>query len=83
MPSGSVTSAIASTGSNAPVEVVPEVAHTNSGTRPARRSSSIRVASASGSIASTPSVGTARTRALGMPATRASFSSEEWVSDVP
>jgi hypothetical protein len=83
MPSGSVTSAIASTGSNAPVEVVP-----GGGAHQQRHQAGAPVLGDQGGqrlgVHRQHAVGGHRPHpSLGMPATRASFSSDEWVSDVP
>ena len=57
----SQTSASASIGSTAPVRVVPAVATTATGTRPAARSARIASATASGGIRRSPSIGSERT----------------------
>ena len=59
-PRSSQTSAIASSGSTAPVSVVPAVATTATGVTPAATSRSIASASASGRIRRKPSSGIAR-----------------------
>jgi hypothetical protein len=69
---------ISGNGSIAVVEVVPTVATTSAGTRPAARSAAIAASSASGSIANVVgSTSTARTAALPSPAIRAALSMDE------
>ena len=77
----SATPQIASVGSNAVVDVEPAVAHTKNGTKPATWSAATMVASSSASIRCSPSVGTTRRWPARRPATRAPFSSDEWVSE--
>ena len=81
-PSRRHTSAMAGTGSKAVVEVVPAVAQTKNGRRPAARSSATAAASASGSIAWRSSWATTRRLASPTPAMRTPFSIDEWACDV-
>ena len=78
MPAASATGAIAGTGSTASELVVPMVAITRHGTRPAARSSSTAAASRSGRRAKASSTSISRTWSARSPATRAPFSSDEW-----
>ncbi len=66
----------ASSGSTAPVFVVPALGTTRNGRRPAARSSSTMRRKASGSIRSSASVGTSRTFRFENPASVAAFVTE-------
>src|SRR2546422_1891695 len=61
--------------------VVPTVAHTKHGVRPARRSAAIARSSASGRIACPASTSMGRRLRRPMPAIPAAFSREEWRSE--
>ena len=58
--------------------VVPALAATNRGRRPARSSASIARSRESGRMRNRSSTGTARTRLGGNPSTRAALATEEW-----
>ena len=77
-PAPAVTAAMSATGSKAPDEVVPRVAHTKNGTRPASRSAAIAAARASGRMANALSWATTRIASVPMPAIRSPFSTLEW-----
>ncbi len=77
-PSSAQTSAMGSSGSIAPVFVVPAEATTMKGMLPAARSSAIVLRSASTSICSSGVTGTARTFPAGNPAREAAFGTEAW-----
>ena len=59
-------------------DVVPWVAQTKNGTRPAARSAAMASASASARIAKTWSWATSRSRSVPIPAMRSPFSTLEW-----
>jgi hypothetical protein len=68
---------MAGTGSKASDDVVPAVAVTKNGTRPAARSAAMAVARASGRMAKAASASTTRRLSLPMPAIRRPFSTDE------
>ena len=69
---------MAGTGSTAPDEVVPTVAATKQGTRPASRSAVITAASAPASMAKSSPTSIIRNAWSPKPAIRTAFSIEEW-----
>jgi hypothetical protein len=69
---------MAGSGSIVPVFVVPAVATTQNGRRPAARSAPIARRSAAGSIRREASVGTTRTAVGGKPAMRAALVTQWW-----
>ena len=77
-PSRSHTSAMADTGSTLVVEVVPIVAHTMTGVRPAARSSVMARSSSSGIMRNRSSTGMRRRLSSPSPAATVALSSELW-----
>jgi hypothetical protein len=82
IPSRRQMAASSGTGSKAVVDVVPAVAHTKKGRRPAARSSAMAASSASGRMANAASWATTRRLSVPTPATRTPFSIDEWACEV-